>query len=556
MVGKSIPLSFSSLSLTPLWLFSQFSLQLFHLILNIFAPIMHFTSFTLSVVFFLVEQDQISSKFKYFLVFSFIESCFHFVFLYRRHAIDQVNRQIKLPCPNDKQRARILKGLLSSFESVLELRACFAGWFYQMDPQSFLPWDGRSGNVDLESILYDNAADLLAFTLYSSNLENLDSSQKVDLDKYIYEFSKALEYFFPPGRNPQVRCMKLGLEEFRVEHRPLFFYLAIGLLRLLTGTIYILVGFRRHVIHTAVEDFEYWFHPGFKSSSKALSRHHPIIIISGVCGLISMPHYAIALLWYSNRPIFLIGNDCVSLHLLQNCHKLVKIPKSTIETQVRCKILTLKERSILMKNMLRRHSFLTETKKGGGTFIIGHSLGTALTSYFAQNYDQCVIGTLLIDPISILPYLPNLARGFVYASPRTPGELAIRIISHEFGIANYIQRHFHWFEFANFTSSGSNGTRTSFDKRKTHFVLSEDDAIVCYEKVSKELKRSGVSMTTLKNTPHGGFLALHLGRMIELTLRLLQELSPIVIENEPSTRKLNQLNNLPVVHQICLNTET
>lgn len=83
-------------------------------------------------------------------------------------------------------------------------------------------------------------------------------------------------------------------------------------------------------------------------------------------------------------------------------------------SKMRPMVLTLDEQATGLCKMLRRHGFCRRSQSSphqqGGVLIIGHSLGTLLSSFFEHQEHDWVVGTIAIDPISVLTFLPDLVR--------------------------------------------------------------------------------------------------------------------------------------------------
>ncbi|POW10484.1 hypothetical protein PSHT_08723 [Puccinia striiformis] len=413
---------------------------------------------------------------------------FHLLFLYRYQQLHQSNFKLQpAPIPNPILRDQITDSLISSFSDPAQFSNCLSEWFYYPDHQD--------DPVTIDQIQKDNLAQLLSSLLFSSSLENLSADNRIEIQHDILKVESSINHTFKNGHNPNIISYQHTLDPIQAEHRPLLFYL--------NGT-----------------HFSYWFHPGLSSSSLKPEDPAPIILVAGIVGLISLPHYAIYLLWNSRRPMFLVGNLSVSLTLLKPELEIIKViepgRKAGEEEYYRRKIQTLSEQSICMTKMLKRHGFKprpnfntnnnlkTETEGGGGAFLIGHSLGTCLVAHFVRNHPNYVGGTLSIDPISVLPYIPNLVRGFLYAKPKTVGQLLVRIISKEIGVSTVIQRHFH-----------------------------------CY--LTTQSIRN-CSVTSLSGSPHAGFLFFYFREVCKLTLSLLNPPSSPTTSSSaytdvPSSRK-------------------
>ncbi|POW07016.1 hypothetical protein PSTT_08559, partial [Puccinia striiformis] len=436
---------------------------------------------------------------------------FHLLFLYRYQQLHQSNFKLQpAPIPNPILRDQITDSLISSFSDPAQFSNCLSEWFYYPDHQD--------DPVTIDQIQKDNLAQLLSSLLFSSSLENLSADNRIEIQHDILKVESSINHTFKNGLNPNILSYQHTLDPIQAEHRPLLFYLIIEFLRFWLHVLLRLVGFKYHTIHLKNgTQFSYWFHPGLSSSSTKPEDPAPIILVAGIVGLISLPHYAIYLLWNSRRPMFLVGNLSEilpittsqltfsflfdkALTLLKPELEIIKVIEPGRKQE---KKNTIEERSKPYPNnryMLKRHGFKprpnfntnnnlkTETEGGGGAFLIGHSLGTCLVAHFVRNHPNYVGGTLSIDPISVLPYIPNLVRGFLYAKPKTVGQLLVRIISKEIGVSTVIQRHFHWFEFVVMFPHLSSATPLGIHhKHKHHFILSEHDALLSYNPIYKEL---------------------------------------------------------------------
>ncbi|KAH9451395.1 hypothetical protein Pst134EB_018866 [Puccinia striiformis f. sp. tritici] len=478
---------------------------------------------------------------------------FHLLFLYRYQQLHQSNFKLQpAPIPNPILRDQITDSLISSFSDPAQFSNCLSEWFYYPDHQD--------DPVTIDQIQKDNLAQLLSSLLFSSSLENLSADNRIEIQHDILKVESSINHTFKNGHNPNILSYQHTLDPIQAEHRPLLFYLIIEFLRFWLHVLLRLVGFKYHTIHLKNgTQFSYWFHPGLSSSSTKPEDPAPIILVAGIVGLISLPHYAIYLLWNSRRPMFLVGNLSVSLTLLKPELEIIKViepgRKAGEEEYYRRKIQTLSEQSICMTKMLKRHGFKprpnfntnnnlkTETEGGGGAFLIGHSLGTCLVAHFVRNHPNYVGGTLSIDPISVLPYIPNLVRGFLYAKPKTVGQLLVRIISKEIGVSTVIQRHFHWFEFVMFPHLSSTTTPLGINhKHKHHFILSEHDALVDHSHLHSYLTTQSTkncSTTSLSGSPHAGFLFFYFREVCNHTLSLLNPptTSSSAYTDVPSSRK-------------------
>ncbi|PLW58509.1 hypothetical protein PCANC_00044 [Puccinia coronata f. sp. avenae] len=482
-----------------------------------------------------------------------IELLFHLLFLHRYHRIShQQNKIIPTSIPKPSLRRNILDALISSFQSTNELTNALSSWFYYNHPQQHDAHHQPASApvVSLHHIHYQNVAQLLASLFFSAHFHALTCTHQAEIHQDILRIQRAANHVFAPGLNPCLASYQHTLDPIQAQHRPLVFYLVIEACRHLLHLLLNFVGFRQYHIPINQTLFSYWFHPGFASHSPD-QKEPPIVLVAGIVGLISLPHYAIYLLWKSPRPIFLVGNLSVSLTLFKPELHLIPVVVEEDESFMRRgdgtktrrvvyrrKIQTLAEQSACLQKMLHRHGVTprimpdkddaqTPHHQGGagGAFLIGHSLGTCLTAHFLRHYPQYVSGTLSIDPISVLPYIPDLVREFLYEEPKTVGQLLVRVISREIGVATVIQRHFHWFEFVMFPhlDQARSPLGVSAAQHRHHFVLSEHDALVSHTHLQRYLAHAqpNCSFTTLAASPHAGFLFFYFAPVAQLTLQLI-----------------------------------
>ncbi|KNZ54660.1 hypothetical protein VP01_288g5 [Puccinia sorghi] len=479
------------------------------------------------------------------LAYLLLEVLFHWLFIHRkrRTALTKGDDQVPAVVPSLQLRKQLLHALITSFNTTHHLTNALTNWFYSSN-QHHIP-------IQLDQIHHQNIAQLLAALFFSKHYNQLNHHHRNQILLHINTIQHAINHTFPHGLNPHILSYQHNLDPIHAQHRPLCFYLLIEAFRLLLHITLRLVGFQKHVIKLNQTHFQYWYHPGFHSKR----QETPLILVAGIVGLISLPHYAISLLWKSRRPIFLVGNPTVSLTLFKPELDLVRVRNpedvGSKRQKYRRKIQTLAEQSLCMKEMLHRHGYQPRANwnKGappdhGGAFLIGHSLGTCATAHFLRHHPQYVAGTLSIDPISVMPYIPDLVRGFLYTKPKTLGQLLVRIVSRELGVATYIQRHFHWFEFVIFphleqtTTEEASMVGVSGHHGRHHFVLSERDALVCHAQLAAYLARAKppCSVSSLANSPHAGFLFFHLPTIINLTLDLLPPRNPSSQTTLPSSK--------------------
>ena len=114
----------------------------------------------------------------------------------------------------------------------------------------------------------------------------------------------------------------------------------------------------------------------------------------------------------------------------------------------------------ITSSLPRREQFCTELMKilesheeyADGFTLVAHSYGSVLATHILSsnsvpNLRSLVKGLVLIDPVSILLHLPDVAYNFTYRSPRTASQWQLwYFASTDMGVAHTLARGFFWSE--------------------------------------------------------------------------------------------------------------
>jgi pimeloyl-ACP methyl ester carboxylesterase len=304
-------------------------------------------------------------------------------------------------------------------------------------------------------------------------LEEVKASQgdcQLELDAYVAELERQLGVAFAHGYNPSLTCIRQMLTPVQSEHRPLVFYAIIALGCLIVDTLFYAIGFRWYSIDVPgrVPTFGYWYHPGSARSTDANSSSVPVVVVSGLGGLVCMPQFVVGLWLSVQHPLFLVGNPYVGLRLHSTglvrsrgsrdkeafermgsgeegkWWEALREPEKGWESNV----LDVAEVASSVRRMLFRHGFISDSerpsrlrteegvRKGtSGAVFVSHSLGTALASYLCRADPDLVAGNVLVDPVCLLLHSGGLVRSFLYTTPRTFDQLLVKLFARELGIA-------------------------------------------------------------------------------------------------------------------------
>lgn len=215
---------------------------------------------------------------------------------------------------------------------------------------------------------------------------------------------------FPPGYNPNISHVQMSLEPIRYAHQPLFLYLIYRLLHVMTSWYLHLNGFRRYFY----QGLSYWYRginaepipilflhgisPGFFNYIPFLRRFRPDVPII----LLELRPFQIGSLDFSRPTPDAVSNNIAAI---LNSHG-----------HAQCD-------------------------------IVAHSFGTITTAWFLRRYPSMIRRMVLLDPVSILLGLPDVAYKFLYQVPQTFFHRVMqRCAARELTIAHSLFRNFNWQE--------------------------------------------------------------------------------------------------------------
>ncbi|CAM9685755.1 unnamed protein product, partial [Laminaria digitata] len=80
--------------------------------------------------------------------------------------------------------------------------------------------------------------------------------------------------------------------------------------------------------------------------------------------------------------------------------------------------------------------------------FFGHSFGSIAVAWMARRRPQLVSQVVLLDPVCLLLFLPNVARAFLYPEQiglSLANKLILNLVTQEKGISHTLRRHFWWY---------------------------------------------------------------------------------------------------------------
>ncbi|KAI5802796.1 Alpha/Beta hydrolase protein [Pyronema domesticum] len=305
------------------------------------------------------------------------------------------------------------------------------------DPKSYI--SGWFHGAPYTSVYRENLAEFLAWGfLDRDTLPEKGSEDWEELEGYVDATEKAMGLELKPGYNPEVKALRLTVDPVRMTHRSLAWYLMISVVDLLTSAGLYFRGFRLlptsgwyqifplrfHAplmslgIASPAKDLSYWFKPHRSPTSL------PVVFLHGLgVGLYPYVPFLGELSASLGPDTGLIVIEIMPIST-RICHDPTSIPEFN-------------------RQILQILSF-----HGIDKFILaGHSYGTILSTHLLAHphIREKIEGVVLIDPISFLLHLPDVAYNFTARTPRGANERQLEYFaSRDPGISGTICRHFFW----------------------------------------------------------------------------------------------------------------
>jgi len=257
--------------------------------------------------------------------------------------------------------------------------------------------------------------EFLAWAMFNKEPETLSVGERGAAARVISSLRIRYDIHLQPGYNPDVKCIKFSLEQAsqHVVHRPLAFYVAVAVARILCHCLLFQAGF----IPYHEGPIAYWYRPA--SRAPGLPQALPLVFFHGIC------------------PGF-FAYIAMLRHLCQGrAALLVEMPHIGMSLSLR--VPSRKETVSAVKRALARH-------RVERACVCGHSFGTICAAWMVQETPSLVAQLVLLDPVCFLLALPDVASNFLYRTPRTFMQHLFRIGgSSELGVTNALRRHFWWY---------------------------------------------------------------------------------------------------------------
>ena len=265
---------------------------------------------------------------------------------------------------------------------------------------------------DVNDIKHDNIKSFLAWALYNLSLSTLTLSQHGEIDSFIRNMEDKFNIKFEEGYNENISHVKMTLEDIPFIHRPLMMYVFAGLMDILLNfTLLKCIG---GFTQLEIDNTKYWFR-------SCNNDKPPIILFHGITsGWVFYIRFIYTIA--ERRTVILIDVDAIKVKSLN-----FNVPNAEQVTSIVVKI-------------LQRHQY-SNTKAS----IIGHSFGSILATWVIKTRPDLISHITLLDPVSILLCLPDVAYNFIYRKQSTIMQFLIYFCaSRELTISNLLHRNFIW----------------------------------------------------------------------------------------------------------------
>lgn len=349
-------------------------------------------------------HNSFSKYFLYFLcVWIGFEICFWFIL---RFVIIESLQKLSKPQKYSMNETALMFKILDSMDSFKT---------YTFDKFLYGFFRGASKS----EILSGNYESFLAWAMYASHYRDLNDKQKEQVAIVVAEMQKRYGGI-ESGNNPKVKHICMTLERLSYIHRPLAFYIVVGITEIWTNEVYFRVrGFQRLSAH----GHTYWYRPAMNRTGNKDPTKNPLVFYHGISpGWLAYAALVQSLSAHEyDRDVFLINLDCIKI--------------KSLSFRMPCN----EEHADGVADILKSHQV---TKVS----VVGHSFGTIAAAWFVKRHPELISHITLLDSVSLLLFFPDVAYAFLYRYPSTLVEWVIYLgAAQEITISYTLYRNFWWY---------------------------------------------------------------------------------------------------------------
>jgi pimeloyl-ACP methyl ester carboxylesterase len=291
--------------------------------------------------------------------------------------------------------------------------------------------------AQLTDIRKENVKEFFLWAFFNRGGDPGDDDE--ELEEYVTGTEELLGRRFENGKGNAV-CLRLTLDEVKILHRSILWYWCVGFVDMLTVVRLKFYGFHLH--RTRLSHFFDLFPWRFlallsrkKSPAKHLSYWHrphtsktqlPIVFIHGIgIGLYPYVDFLAELNQHDD------SNDQIGVIAIEMMPVSFRITHPVLDKDVLCSEI---------HEIIKHH--------GWDNFVlVSHSYGSAISTHllkYAPIANQ-IAAVTLIDPITFLLHLPDVAYNFTYRQPKAANEHQLYYFaSMDMGVSHALSRCFFW----------------------------------------------------------------------------------------------------------------
>lgn len=329
---------------------------------------------------------------------------------------------------SDNDRRAMFNECLSNIES---LEWYLRGWFL---------------GASLDDIRRDNLKDFLLWGFFDKNHADVDENDEAieEINAYISTIEQRLGRSFGDGRGP-AKCLRLTLDGAETAYRGLSWYAVVFLTDQFTHLLMSWHGFqyhapspgtrREHVFpprpqylatqrHSPVPGLSYWYQPHDGGTDTL-----PIVFFHGIgIGLLTYARFLADIHAATKRNGKGVG--IIAVEILPISFRLTTPPLDKAA-------------------FVRQFTTILDSHGWDRFALVSHSYGSVLTTHLLQDpaMQHRISSTVLIDPVTIMLHLPQVAYNFTRRGPQGANEWQLwYFASADPGVAHCLSRHFFWWQ--------------------------------------------------------------------------------------------------------------
>ncbi|OTA89094.1 hypothetical protein M434DRAFT_23531 [Hypoxylon sp. CO27-5] len=327
----------------------------------------------------------------------------------------------------------------------------------------------------------DNVRDFILWAFFDRWPGEESEDDNIELDGYIEDIEKLLGRKLEPGRG-KAESLRLTLDEVETRYRSVAWYFVVGMVDFVSHCQLSRSGFHYHaqspstllsVIpprlqnlftrrHSVSGGLSYWHRPHTATDKL------PVLFLHGIgVGLYTYVPFLTRLNSESGDEHGQGQIGIIAIEILPISFRLTGAPLSRLE-------------------FLRQIATILDAHGWDRFVLVSHSYGSALASHMlrSENLADRIASAVLVDPVTILLHLPNVAYNFTRRRPRAANQWQLwYFASMDPGVAYCLGRNFFWKENIVW--------KEELVGRKVAVCLAERDLIVDTLMVAQYLRADG-----------------------------------------------------------------